>query len=133
MKVGDNKPVPPGLPQEPSSSASPTSKAREGFADQLDEASGATQASPAEGPSAPEASWSEPAGDQDLLVLASRVDRGELSPAEAVRQVVDRVLEAQLPPDATAEMRQRVRDLVEASLDTDPLLRSLVQRLGGGS
>jgi hypothetical protein len=63
--------------------------------------------------------------------MAARVDQGDLSPEEAVELVVERVLDAQLPPDASPLVRARVRSLVEASLQSDPLLSSLVKRLGG--
>jgi len=71
------------------------------------------------------------ANEPDLVSLAAEVEQGTLTPAQAVEQVVARVLDAQLPADASSVARERVRALVEASLKDDPLLRSLVERLGG--
>jgi hypothetical protein len=123
VKIGDNPlNVPPGGGGPEAAEGAKAKTEAGGFASRL------------EGAADPEGStWGAPAQGTDLAALASDVDAGRLSAAEAVRRVVDQVLEAQLPVDASPALRERVRALVEASLESDPLLSGLVKRLGGGA
>ena len=122
MKIGDQKPpVPPkagdGVGVE--ATESPDRARDSGFAERLD---GAGPAGAPEGPDA------RPV--DDIEALAQRVERGELSADEAVRLVVDRILDQQLGPDASPELRQRARKLIAKALEENPHLSSLVKRLG---
>ncbi|MDY0003491.1 MAG: hypothetical protein RBU30_19490 [Polyangia bacterium] len=91
-----------------------------GFARQLEGAQEASAPSPDAAPT-----------PGDLSSIASAVDEGRLSAAEAVRAVVEQALSAQLPGDASPELRARVRAMIEATLQSDPLLSGLVKQLGG--
>ncbi|MFH2008880.1 MAG: hypothetical protein ABI333_19990 [bacterium] len=118
MKIGDQKPVPPGAngvesvggPTEPTSGADFSERLRD--------------VDPTEGEVGPGRLG-------EIEALAARIDRGELDPAEAMRLLVDQVVNAKLGPDAPSELRVKARDFVESALADDPHLRSLVQRLGG--
>ena len=129
MKIGEKPPVPPASDSGASAPTAEPARPSEPFAERLEGSEPVTPGAESGGVRGPE--WSDPAGDSDLVTLAARVDEGNLSADEAVALVVERVLDAQLPPDASSEVRARVRALVEASLESDPLLGALVKRLGG--
>lgn len=123
MKIGDHPPTIPPAASGPEAPGTGAAKPEGGeFASRL-EGTSEMQGTGAGAPS----------GGGDVAAIAAEVDAGRISAAEAVRQVVDKVLDAQLPADAPAALRERVRALVEASLSSDPLLSSLVKRLGGGA
>lgn len=90
-----------------------------GFAEQLEDVEGADGADSA-----------SPLGDLELL--AARIDQGELAPDDAMRLLVDRVLDAQLGPDSPPAIRDQARSLVQEALASDPHLVALTRRLGGG-
>ena len=120
MKIGDTPPfVPPGgSATEAVEGGGKTAKGA-GFATQLE---GTAQPHGA-GPGSP-----APVGD--LPALAADVDSGRMSASEAVQRLVDQVLATQIPGDASQELRARVRAVIEATLESDPLLSGLVKRLG---
>jgi len=100
--------------------AEPVTKADgAGFAEQLDDVEGGE-----------EAAAGSPLGD--LAVLAKRIDQGELAPDEAMRILVDRVLDSQLGPHSPPEIREQARSFVQEALASDPHLVALTHRLGGG-
>lgn len=90
-----------------------------GFAEQLDDVEGGQEAGAA-----------SPLGDLDAL--AQRIDRGELAPDEAMRILVDRVLDSQLGPDSPVAIREQARTFVQEALASDPHLIALTRRLEGG-
>jgi len=119
VKIGDQKPVSPPVPGVDSAPepVAPTDGAA--FADQVEDVEGAEGADAA-----------SPLGDLDAL--AARIDRGDLAPDEAMRLLVDRVLDAQLGPDSPSAIRDQARSLVQEALASDPHLVALTHRLGGG-
>jgi len=126
VKIGDQKPVAP--PQSGVDSASefvvdsaselvaPTTGSD--FAEQLEDVQGPGEAGAA-----------SPLGD--IEALAARIDRGDLAPDEAMRLMVDRVLDAQLGADSPPALREQARAFVQEALASDPHLIALTQRLGG--
>jgi hypothetical protein len=118
VKIGDQNPVsPPALGVDPAAEpVAPTSGA--GFADRLEDLEGVEGADAA-----------GPLGD--LEALAARIDRGELQPAEAMRLIVEQVLDAQLGPDSPPAIRDQARAFVEDALTADPHLAALIRRLEG--
>lgn len=136
MKVGNKPPVPPVPENAPVAEGPPKIEEGAPFAERLASADGADGAGGVNGAEAPLASDGmaaarPPEGVHGLERIAGQVDRGELSADQAMRQVVDRVLESQLPQGADEALRQRLRSLVELSLRSDPFLSSLVRRLEG--
>ena len=126
MKIGDQKPSPP-VPGETPGMGGATAPAPEGgFAEELGEIHG-TEASA--GATVSAADGAQPTGD--LESLAAQIERGELDPKDAMHQLVDRVLTAQLGASAPPEVREQARLMVEQTLASDPHLQSLVKRLGG--
>lgn len=122
MKVNNQQPPAPPTAGDRIDVEAPraTDQARDtGFAERLEEAG------PAGAPEAPDV---RPADDIEALV--GRVEQGELSADEAVRIVVDRILDQQLGPDAPTELRQRARALIARAMEENPHLSSLVKRLG---
>lgn len=119
MKIGDQKPVSPPTPGVDSATESTAPTSGAGFAEQLDDLEGAGETGDA-----------SPLGDLDAL--AARIDQGEITPDEAMRLVVDRVLDAQLGPDSPPALRDQARSFVQEALASDPHLADLTRRLGGG-
>jgi hypothetical protein len=119
VKIGDQKPVSPPAPGGSSAAESVAPTTGSGFSEQLEDVAGAGEADSA-----------SPLGD--IEALAARIDRGELAPDEAMRLIVDRVLDAQLGADGPAALRDQARSFVKEALASDPHLIALTQRLGGG-
>jgi hypothetical protein len=119
VKIGDQKPVSPPLPGVDSASESAAPTTGSDFAQQLDDVEGASEAGSA-----------SPLGD--IEALAARIEQGDIAPDEAMRLIVDRVLDAQLGADSPSALRDHARSFVQKALASDPHLIALTQRLGGG-
>lgn len=61
--------------------------------------------------------------------LASELGAGKISPRAAIDKVVERVLAQQVGSDATPEVRERLRAVLEDALENDPLLGDKLRRL----
>jgi hypothetical protein len=77
----------------------------------------------AQGPAAPPSSQSF-VGD-----IGQRLESGEITPADAVDEVVDRVLDDKLGLDASPTLRSQVEGFMREKLDSDPLLAEKLKSL----
>jgi hypothetical protein len=70
------------------------------------------------------------AGGVPVQDLAADLDAGKLDARAAVEQLMDRVLDLQLGPDAPAAVRQQVESALRDALESDPLLAAKLRDLG---
>lgn len=65
--------------------------------------------------------------------LGGRVERGELSAAQAIEVMIERTLDAQLGKEASPALKEQARALIAQALESDPVLSALVKQVGGRS
>jgi hypothetical protein len=61
--------------------------------------------------------------------LGKALEAGKIGASEAVNQVVNRILDAQVGPGASPAVRQKVETALREALQTDPVLAAQVARL----
>jgi hypothetical protein len=61
--------------------------------------------------------------------IGQRLESGEITPEDAVDEVVDRVLDDQLGLDASPQLRSQVESFMRGQLETDPLLADKIKNL----
>ncbi len=69
------------------------------------------------------------AGVPGVLDIGSALEAGKLSAGDAVNQVVKRILDAQVGPTASPDVRQKVEAALREALQTDPTLVAQIARL----
>jgi len=84
---------------------------------------------PAEGVGGTTASATTAAGVPGVQDLGSALEAGKLSATDAVNQVVNRILDAQVGPTASPDVRQKVEAALREALQTDPVLVAQITRL----
>lgn len=142
MKInGPGQPPVPGLPsqEEPAGPAAKASHAPGGAAP-ADKAAQATGKSFAETVSRPAAAGGAAAGPVATSAaerpggiavhdLAAALKSGQLDARTAVDKVIDRVVTAQLGPNAPTHVRDKVQAALRDALDDDPLLADKLRSL----
>src|SRR3569623_1363289 len=133
MKInGPGQPPVPGVPSQespagpegsqgaggvgPASGATPADKAQKTGKAFAEPVSGATAAPPVAAASA------APPGGIAVHDLAAALRSGQLDARSAVDKVIDRIVTAQLGPDAPTHVRDKVQAALRDALDDDPLL-----------
>ena len=107
----------------PASGAGPASKAQKTGPSFAETVAGPAAAGPA-GTSAVERP-----GGVAVHDLAAAVKSGQLDPRSAVDKVIDRIVTAQLGPDAPTQVRDKVQSALRDALDDDPLLADKLRSL----
>jgi len=125
VKIGEHSPpILPALDAEtPQTGAAPT-PTDGAFAERL-----SRPEAPASGAVRP----AEPTVSPTAVELGGRVERGELTPAQAIEALIERTLEAQLGKDAAPALKDQARALIAHALENDPVLSALVKQVGGRS
>jgi hypothetical protein len=67
--------------------------------------------------------------DQLTADLAAELQAGRLQPGAAVEEVVSRILERQLGPDAPTAVKEQVRAALQDAIESDPLLAEKLSQL----
>jgi len=94
------------------------------FADKIDKTTG-----PAAAQGAQSARSTAPTGQPLTGDLGARLERGEITADAAVDQVVEKVLDRAVGPDAPAQTRGEVETALRGALETDPNLAKKVKSL----
>jgi hypothetical protein len=118
MKVtGPGSGAPPEASSEAQDSGTPgTEKAGAAFSEKL--ASGVTGAVAA------------PASTPGISEIAAGLESGQLTSAQAVDQVVERIVTRQLGVDPPAAVRKQLETALRQALEDDPVLVQQVRQLG---
>ena len=140
MKInGPGQPPVPGVPGQetpagpegsqgaggvgPASGATPADKAQKTGKTFAETVSGATAAPPVAAASA------APPGGIAVHDLAAALRSGQLDARSAVDKVIDRIVTAQLGPDAPTHVRDKVQAALRDALDDDPVLAEKLRGL----
>jgi hypothetical protein len=123
VKIGEHTPpILPALDAETPRTGAAPNVSEGGFAERLAR------------PEAPEPVAARPAGatvSASAVELGGRVERGELSAAQAIETLIERTLDAQLGKDASPALKEQARTLIAHALESDPVLSALVKQVGG--
>lgn len=103
--------------------ASPTDKAQKAEKSFAETVSGAAPTRPAA------AAATERPGGIAVHDLAGALKTGQMDARTAVDKVIDRVVSAQLGPDAPTHVRDQVHAALRSALDDDPLLAEKLRSL----
>jgi len=109
-----------GAPATGAAPADKTLKTGKSFAEAV---SGAAPARPAAAPSA------DRPGGIAIHDLAAALRSGQLDARSAVDKVIDRIVTAQLGPDAPTHVRDKVQAALRDALDDDPVLAEKLRGL----
>jgi hypothetical protein len=127
MKVTGGRP--PGIPESSEGPENVKGPGGPEFASKLEQTAPAQGAA---GADAPAAAAARPANPSFVGDISARLKSGELTPQQAVDQVMTRILDRQLGEGAPSRMRAAVETAMRDALSNDPVLSAKMGALNAG-